>query len=258
MSHEFDSVNFHAILVEEFDLDYVSRYNDKNEIKFDFMIDYLAKSLTAQLNNNEDIPGIAADRADYCYKKAISAHKSIENNVTNFRAGTTTNATDVFDDFANKAFFGTAGKPKLFTKMITKIIALSKTLPGMPGHIKRLVNSLLQNNQFMDTITEIQIAKFYSSFKSKVYFISTDGSSHNHPHQALLRGLIKGNVDQKNECKVLLTAGNLLRMKNLPDPANWRDYVTFLYLPKSGQATVDFSDGSVDAATLVFDPDARD
>ncbi len=47
-------------------------------------------------------------------------------------------------------------------------------------------------------------------------------------------------------------------MKNLPDPATWRDYVTFLYLPKSGQAKVDSSDGSVDAAALVFDPDARD
>ena len=86
-----------------------------------------------------------------------------------------------------------------------------------------------RNNRILDELTAVRVAQFYESFQAKIYYISASGM-HGHPHEALLNGLIKAAVAKNNKCTVLLSTGSVLHYKRLPDPKEWKGYVTFMSL----------------------------
>ena len=79
---------------------------------------------------------------------------------------------------------------------------------------EHLVN---KNNRLLDELTAMRVEQFYKRFQAKVYYISASGK-HGHPHEALLNGLIQAAVAQRNECTILLSTGNVLNSRKLPNP----------------------------------------
>ena len=86
-----------------------------------------------------------------------------------------------------------------------------------------------KNHHLLDELTAVQVAQFYESFQAKIYYISASGM-HGHPHEALLNGLIQAAVAKNNKCTILLSTGSVLHYKRLPDPKEWKGYVTFMSL----------------------------
>ena len=106
-----------------------------------------------------------------------------------------------------------------------------------------------KNNRLLDELTAMRVEQFYKRFQAKVYYISASGK-HGHPHEALLNGLIRAAVAQRNECTILLSTGNVLNSRKLPDPNKWKDYVTFKYLKEQGYASIDPITGNLDDARV--------
>ena len=104
-----------------------------------------------------------------------------------------------------------------------------------------------KNNRLLDELTAMRVEQFYKRFQAKVYYISASGR-HGHPHETLLNGLIQAAVAQRNECTILLSTGNVLNSRKLPNPNKWKDYVTFKYLKEQGYASIDPITGNVDDA----------
>ena len=94
-----------------------------------------------------------------------------------------------------------------------------------------------KNHHLLDELTAVRVAQFYESFQANIYYISASGM-HGHPHEALLNGLIKAAVAKNNKCTILLSTVSVLHYKRLPDPKEWKGYVTFMSLDE-GSAFID-------------------
>lgn len=264
LAYKFDSANWNNIVNQEMGNDGVSDFNaicGKKGIIFDGIMSYIVPATVQALNENKSIdpPSLYQSKAEYCYDQVKIAVAEIEQNIKQYKTSEQPDMESIFK-FKNEAFFGTHKKRlytvtmKTATQFMADEIGTCLALNIAQSCHKELVN---HNNRLLDEITASQVAKFYSSFQAKLYYISTVDWKHHHPHQSLLDGLIQGSVAQKNSCTILLASGDVLRLRKLPDPKEWNTYVEFQYLTESGHATIDSADGAVTNAA-VYVPDTTD
>ena len=257
LGYTFDSGNWNKIVNQELGDDGISDFNEKLGkcgFLFEDMMSYIVPATVKALNANTNINPPSSynkSKAEYCYDQVKIAVVDIEQNVEQHKD------MESILKFSNMAFFGTP-RNHLYTVTMKAAQRHLEIERGNSDIVQICRKELIdRNNRLLDEITALQVAQFYKSFQAKVYYISAVEWKHHHPHQSLLNGLIHASVVQKNNCTILLSSGDVLRLKKLPDPKEWSAYVTFQYLTSSGYAKIDSETGTVSNAA-VYSPECTD
>ena len=187
-------------------------------------------------------------KAEHFYDQVNNAINTIENNVKKEKDKEEIDMENIFK-LPDETYLRTLFKQTMKTAEI--LVANWEEDPIFAEHIASYFKEHLvyKNNRLLDELTTMRVEQFYKCFQAKVYYISASGK-HGHPHEALLNGLIRAAVAQRNKCTILLSTGNVLNSRKLPKPNEWKDYVTFKYLKEQGYAPIDPITGNVNDARV--------
>ena len=236
LAYQFDTGNWEQIVKEEIGDDGVIRFNNSVRylgVIFGDTISIFVPAIVQALDYLLPV-SIKKCKAEHFYDQVNNAITIIENNVKKEKDREEIDMENIFK-LPDEKYLRTLFKQTMKTAEI--FVANGEEGPIFAEHIASYFKEHLvyKNNRLLDELTAMRVEQFYKRFQAKVYYISASGK-HGHP--------------QRNECTILLSTGNVLNSRKLPNPNEWKDYVTFKYLKEQGYASIDPITGNVDDARV--------